>query len=95
MWVLILVALVGMIGNVGVPVLQAALSEDPPKLTRPCVEIASGYVDGMRTSPEMRELILPGGDGESIASADPEAGLCGIRPETLNWIIKGPAVNGP
>ena len=49
-WVLILVPLFGVIGAASVPVLQAALSEDPPKLTRPCVEIAAGYANGLRIS---------------------------------------------
>ena len=65
------------------PVLQAAVSEDPPKLTRPCIEIASSYIDRLKGSPEMRELILPGEDGRSIANVDPEARLCGITPEIL------------
>jgi hypothetical protein len=64
------------------------MSEDPPKLTRPCVEIASGYVDRLRTSPEMRELLLPGEDGQSIATSDPEARLCGITPEVLYRVAK-------
>jgi hypothetical protein len=89
-WVLILVPVVSVLGTLGVPVLEATLSEDPPKLTRPCVEIAAEYIDGLRTSPGMRELIIPGDDGESIATADPEAQLCGIRPETLDRIAKGP-----
>jgi hypothetical protein len=92
-WVLILVALLGTIGTASIPVLQATLSEDPPKLTRPCIEIASTYVDELRTSPEMRELILPGEDGKSIATADPEARMCGIRPDTLNRIARRPATH--
>ena len=31
----------------------------------------------------MRELIIPRDDGQPIATADPEARLCGIQPETL------------
>jgi hypothetical protein len=77
-----------MAGAASVPVLQAVLNEDPPKLTRPCTEIASGYVDGVKGSPEMRELILPGADGRSIASVDPEARLCGIDPATLDLLTK-------
>jgi hypothetical protein len=86
--VLILVPLLGVIGSVSVPVLQSMLSEDPPKLTRPCIEIASSYVDGLRISPEMRELIIPGEDGQSIATTDPEARLCGIQSETLDRIAQ-------
>jgi hypothetical protein len=82
-----------MIGTASVPALQAMLSEDSPKLTRPWVEIASGYVDGLRTSPEMRELIIPGGDGESITTADPEARLCGIQPETVDRIANRPTTH--
>jgi len=95
MSVLILVALLGMIGTASAPVLQATLSEDPPKLTRPCIEIASTYVDGLETSPEMRELIIPGDDGQSIATDDPEARLCGIRPEILDQIAKRPKGHAP
>ena len=79
-----------MIGTASVPVMQAVLSEDPPKLTRPCIEIASGYVDKLTTSPEMRELILRGDDGQSLAAADPEAQLCGIKPETLEQVADRP-----
>jgi hypothetical protein len=79
-----------MIGTVSVPVMQAVVSEDPPKLTRPCIEIAYGYLDKLTTTPEMRELILPGDDGQSIATADPEAQLCGIKPETLEKIADRP-----
>jgi hypothetical protein len=82
----------GAVGT-GAAVLQATLSEDPPKLTRPCVEIASSYVDGLGASPEMRELIIPGGDGQSITTDDPEARLCGIRPETLDRIAKQPTTH--
>jgi hypothetical protein len=84
-----------MIGAASVPILEAALSEDPPKLTRPCVEIASGYAEGLKTSPEMRELIIFGGDGQSIATADPEAQLCGIRPEILDRIATRPTTHAP
>jgi hypothetical protein len=71
---------------VGVPVLESALSDDPPQLTQPCIEIASGYAEGLKASPELRELIVPGADGESIVVADPEAQLCGIRAEALERI---------
>jgi hypothetical protein len=77
-----------MLGAVSVPVLQAVMSEDPPKLTRPCIEIAISYADKMKTSPEMRELILPASDGESIVESDPEAKLCGIKPDVLERAIK-------
>jgi hypothetical protein len=79
-----------MIGTASVPVVQAMMSEDPPKLTRPCIEIASGYVDKLTTSPEMRELILPGDDGQSAAATDPEAQLCGITPEILQQVADRP-----
>ena len=43
----------------------------------------------------MRELIIPGKDGQSIATADPEAQLCGIRPETLEQIAKQSTMSTP
>lgn len=84
--VLIFVAFVSLIATVAVPLIQAVLSEDPPRSTLTCVDIASRYVDAMQSSPEMREMILPGRDGESVVLTDPEAEVCGVRPETLRWI---------
>jgi hypothetical protein len=85
---LILAAVLSVLGGASVPILQAALSEDPPKLTRPCIEIAASYVEELKKSPEMRELILPGDDGMSIINSDPEARLCGINPSVLERITK-------
>jgi hypothetical protein len=82
--VLIFVAFVSLIATVAVPLIQAVLSEDPPRSTLTCVDIASRYVDAMQSSPEMREMILPGRDGESVVLTDPEAEVCGVRPETLS-----------
>lgn len=88
-WVLILVQIIGVVGMASVPLVQAALSEDPPKLSRPCIEIASSYIDKIKNNPEMRELILPGKDGRSIVNADPKARICGIKPEVLEGNVNG------
>jgi hypothetical protein len=77
-----------MLGAASVPVVEAVMSEDPPKLTRPCVEIAASYVDQLKTDPEMRELILLGKDSQSIVESDQEAQLCGINPDVLERTVK-------
>lgn len=82
---------IGAVGAASVPLLQAALNDDPPKLSRPCIQIISDYVDRLNSTPEMRELLIPGVDGESIASADPEARLCGLKPEALERIAASPS----
>ena len=80
---MILMPILGALGAASVPLVQAVVSEDPPKLTRPCIELSSTYIDRLKSGPEMRELILPGNDGRSIVDFDPEAQLCGITREVL------------
>lgn len=52
-------------------------------MERSCVQIATEYVNAIKSGAEMRELIAPGADGKSLAEYDPGARKCGIQPETL------------
>jgi hypothetical protein len=67
--------------SVSTPTLTDLLNDDPPRLSRSCVEIQVEYADAIRRDPGLRELILPGADGKSSLSADPEAQACGLTPE--------------
>ena len=76
----IIVALIAAFATIlgAVTAVSASSSPQPSKM---CVEIYQQYSAEIAKGPKQREAMLPGVDGRSILTSDPDAKACVITPE--------------
>ena len=62
-------------------VIAAIVALGPPQPSKTCFEIYNQYAAEIAKGPKQREVMLPGADGRSVLTSDPEAKYCGLEPE--------------